>query len=99
VPLPNLGAAYVHHFPHEVYSDYPYTWMHGGGLDGHIGGARRYIQKAIRLKEAHSPRGTSPPGNISPQAEEMVQEIVLLNDSGEDFPYHTDVLSVRYFRH
>lgn len=70
-----------------------------GRLNGHIAGARRYIQKTIRLKEARFPRGTSPPGNISSQAEEMVQEIVLFRNGGENFPHHTDVLSVRCFRY
>jgi hypothetical protein len=99
MPLPNLSATSVHHFPHEVYPDYPYTWMHMGRLNGHIGRARGNVQKAVGSKEAHFPDGTSPPGNISSQAEQMVQEIVFFRNGGENFPHHTDVLYVRRFRY
>ena len=70
-----------------------------GRLNGHIGRARGNVQKTIRLKEAHFPRGASPPGNISSQAEEMVQEIVFFRNGGENLPHHADALYVRPFRY
>jgi hypothetical protein len=93
----DLFLTHSHHFSNEIETRHLDMWIPPGRFDSQISRAGRDIKKTVGLKKPHSFYGKTTPGQITSEAEEMVQKIVTPMDCGKEFTDDTDLLRRGHF--